>query len=216
MSTSRIKPNKLFDLSKSRYLALLERDLLLHARKQRLVSFYLLKHFRFGSSKISLLLFIDPEDEDWKDVIKSAEATINNPVCATGKCKVIASTDKDGDGQDDLTIAIKTSSGDLSKQKAADLINDTIFDQEEDIQALIWNDLEEQTDVLERRQKKVKIPKTQKLISSGEWPDWIGENDDSLKPFTDLIDKYLGLSGDQAIEKKIHQLKDKMEQIERT
>ncbi|MEM6722409.1 MAG: hypothetical protein AAF598_00150 [Bacteroidota bacterium] len=214
MSSSKIKPDKFLDLSKSRYLTLLEKDLLLHARKSKLVDFYLLKNYRFGGSKIALLLLIDPEDKAWQPIIQRIESELSNPDAGTGKCKIIATTDKDGNGEDDLVIAIKTCSGGLSKDKAVDLINEELFDQEDDIQALSWNDMEEQEDLLAKRSSKLKIPKTQKLLSSEEWPDWIGESDDSLTEFTRSIDQYLGLNGETAIERTIQALIKTLEDIE--
>ncbi|MEO1434441.1 MAG: hypothetical protein AAFV80_02840 [Bacteroidota bacterium] len=211
MSNSRIKPDKFLDLSKSRYLTLLEKDLLWHARKSKLIDFYLLKNYKFGGSKLALLLFVDPEDKDWLPILQEAESSINNPSSSSGKCKIIATADKNNDGQDDLVIAIKSCSGDLSKDKAADLINEELFDQEDDIQALTWNDLEDQEDLLAKRSAKLKIPKTQKLLSSDEWPDWIGASDDSLSEFTRSIDQYLGLHGERAIERTIHALIDELE-----
>ncbi|MEO1435877.1 MAG: hypothetical protein AAFV80_10100 [Bacteroidota bacterium] len=141
MSDTKIDPKKFRDLSVSQFRRLLLKDFNRLSRSSTFREYVYLYNFKLGSKRTDILLFADPDDDEWKDLLAELRSEAKKE--ASGTCKVVQIGDRDADGDEDFTIAIKTAQGSLKKSKVIEYINTRMFEDDPDVEAVLIKNLDE-------------------------------------------------------------------------
>ncbi|MEM7104008.1 MAG: hypothetical protein AAF502_12805 [Bacteroidota bacterium] len=166
-SRTRLKPEKFVRLNLAKYLRLLEKDLARASTRSSLKDYVAIKYYRFGGKRQSIIMLVDYEDEAWTPIID--EAIKKGKKHAFGKCKIVSGIDKDGNGEEDITIGIKTAEGTMGKKYVTKMLNDDLFEDDPDVEVVLLKDLTEDESDSEVRnmRKKDKGDSTQASGSTG-------------------------------------------------
>lgn len=154
MSDTRIDPEEFLDMSPSKYFRLLEKDLARLSKKTGYKDYTVIQKFRFDSKKQTVFLFASSDDKDWEDVLEKAKE--RGKRFASGECKVVEVMDRNGDGDEDITIGIKTANGDINKFKVTELINEEVFEDDDDVEAVLIKEMDERLEEDQEAKEKIR------------------------------------------------------------
>lgn len=198
MTETIIKPEEFKTMPITTYKRLLMKDFAKLSRKSGLKDYIYVYQYKFGGKKQDLLLFVDPKDKEWTAEIERIKTV--GLKFASGECKVLEVPDRDGDGNDDITIAIKNAVGDLSKAKVVEYLNTSMFDNNPALEAVELNDLsggreESNEEILAKKTLKGSGNKTVVNISKEQFQKDTQMSDEKLEEDEELTELLKAING---------------------
>ena len=155
---TRIKPDEFMEMKLSAYTRTLYKDFDKVSRTKSLKHYVYIRDFKPDGRKRDIILFVQYDDAEWAATLEEAkENTIRAKAWfAAGQCRILRVPDRDGDGDDDITIAIKnvTDKNKMDREDVVARINEVMFADNLDVRAVELADLDENTEEITIKNKR--------------------------------------------------------------